>query len=201
MNKSAYRFYRATLTPGKVLTISSYARFLTILSNNLTTSPKISINGDAEEELPSGLSVELPEKENFDHLELRNPSAIDSMTLEFSLSAGHIYDNRLVISGSTFTEILDQLKGDSVPENWGNDITVGVVAVSLLAANTNRKSVLIQSDVANSGIIYIGYDNTVGSGKKVATLLPGSSFSVDDYTGQIYAISGVAGQKVSASEV
>lgn len=200
-NRSAYRFYRQTLTPGQILTINSYARFITIMSNDVDVNPQFSINGDPFEELPSGLSVELPDKDNFEYLQIRNVHPTDTMTLEFSLSSGRIFDNRLIISGSTFTDILAQLKGDATPENWGNDITVGIAAVLILASNPNRKSALVQSDVANGGIIYVGYGNTVGSGKKVGTMLPGGTFSVDDYTGPIYAISGVAGQLVSASEV
>lgn len=201
MNKSSYRFYRTTLQPNGVLTIHSYARFLTILSNSIATNCKISINGDAEEELPSGLSVELPEKENFDHLTLHNPSATDPMTIEFSLSSGRVLDNRLVLSGSIFTDILGQLKGDLVWENWGDDVVVGVASELLLAANDDRKSLLIQSDISNSGIIYIGFEDDVSSVRKVATLLPGGTYSVDDYCGEIWAISGVAAQNVSATEV
>lgn len=113
-----------------------------------------------------------------------------------------IIDNRSAVNQTTVLEdILAQLEGAATPETWGSDITVGTSAVSLLASNADRKSAIIQADLANTGIIYIGFDNTVGSSKKVVALLPGGVYSVDDYLGQIYGISGVAGQKVSASEV
>lgn len=201
-NLSAYRFYRVTLTPGQILNIASYARFITILSNTISTNVKMSINGDSFEELPSGLSVELPPEENFEFLNIQNTHATDNMTIEFSLSAGRIMDNRLVISGSTFTDILNELKGDSTPENWGADVSVGNAAtVELLNVNTSRKSALIQSDITNTGIIYIGFDNSVSATKKICALLPGGVYSVDDYQGDLWAIASVAAQKVSASEV
>lgn len=200
-NQSAYRSYTITLLPGQVFRISSYGSFLIILDNDIGTDPRMSINGDAFEEIPAGISVQLPPQEKFQYLLLQNPDGADTMTLRFALSASLIQDNRLVISGSVFTDILAQFNGDLTPENWGDDIAVGAAAVQLLAANANRKSLLVQSDIANPGIIYIGYDNTVGSTKKVATLLPGGAFSVDDYRGAIWAISGVPGNAVSASEV
>jgi len=113
-----------------------------------------------------------------------------------------IVDNRSGLTLVTALEdILDQLKGRIVAGNYGADITVGTSAVKVLDANADRRSAVVQSDISNGGIIYIGYDNNVGSGYKVATLLPGGAFSADDVCGEIWAISGVAGQLVSASEV
>lgn len=113
----------------------------------------------------------------------------------------NVIDNRTTADTLlALQDIVDQLAGGSTG-TFSTDKTVGTSAISLLAANADRKSALIQSDLANTGIIYIGFNSTVSSSKKVAAILPGGSYSVDDYAGALYAISGVAGQLVSASEV
>jgi len=113
-----------------------------------------------------------------------------------------ILDNRAVsIAGAG--GILDELRGDVVPETWG-EITVGVAQVQLLAANVNRKDCSICSDINNTGNVYLGFDNTVttaaGGNNWFHVLTPGASFAVDDYRGPIHAISTVAAQAVGVGE-
>lgn len=200
MFRSPYRYIPVTLTAGEVRSLPIYAPFVRLLSNTLSIDPEISIEGSFEQ-FPAGLSLKLPETENFKEIQIRNPDPANPMTLVFAFASKEVTDTRLTLAGSVFNDILAQLQGDATPENWGDDIAVGVAAVQVLAANTDRKSAIIQSDITNTGIIYIGYGVLVSSSKKVATLLPGGVFSVDDYNGPIYAISGVAAQLVSASEV
>lgn len=110
-----------------------------------------------------------------------------------------IIDNRSAISES-MSDILAELQGDITPENWGAEITVGTAAVSIIAANADRKGCIIQNKSTNSGIIYIGFDNTVTSSKWIAELQPGMSFMLDDYRGDLYAIGSAAGQLVGWGE-
>jgi hypothetical protein len=199
MLRSPYRYISVTLAAGEVRPMPIYAPFVRLLSNTSATDPEISFDGSFET-FPAGLSIKLPASENFREIQIKNPSG-GSMTLVLAFASEEVTDTRLTLSGSVFTDILNELQGDNVPEVWGNDITVGVAAVQVLALNNTRKSLLIQADIANTGIIYLGYDNTVSSVKKAATLQPGNAWSADDYRGVVWAISGVAGQKVSASEV
>ncbi|MBW8003348.1 MAG: hypothetical protein FVQ80_15265 [Planctomycetes bacterium] len=97
--------------------------------------------------------------------------------------------------------ILDELRGDLTEETWGTEITVGnAAAVQILAANAARKACIIQAKAANTGIVYIGFDNTVTTTKWIAELQAGMSFAVDDYRGDLYARADAAGQLVGYGE-
>jgi hypothetical protein len=105
------------------------------------------------------------------------------------------------LQASYLADILAELQGE-VTGTFGADISVGTTpATLLLAANTNRKSCMIFSDIANTDYIYIGFTNTVTTSTKIVALVPGAVFAIDDYRGAIYGISGTAAQKVSATEV
>jgi len=110
-----------------------------------------------------------------------------------------VVDNRSAIS-LTMNDVLRELQGDITPENWDTEKTVGTAAVSILAANANRKACTVQAKSTNTGRIYVGFANTVTSSKWVAELLPGMAFSVDDYRGDIYAIADIAAQLVGWGE-
>jgi hypothetical protein len=110
-----------------------------------------------------------------------------------------VVDNRSAIS-LTMSDVLAQLQGDILPENWDTEETVGTAAVSILAANANRKGCNVQAKSTNTGIIYVGFANTVTTSKWVAELQPGMAFSIDDYRGDIYAIATAAGQLVGWGE-
>ncbi len=97
--------------------------------------------------------------------------------------------------------ILDELRGDVLPENWGTEITVGnAAAVVIFAANAVRKSCNIQSKAVNAGLVYIGYDNTVITTKWIAELQAGQSYATDDYRGPLWARASAVGQLVGYGE-
>jgi len=96
--------------------------------------------------------------------------------------------------------VLDELRGDLTPENWGAEVAVGVAAVQLYAANVVRKSAIIQSKQVNAGLVYVGFDNTVGPTIWVAELQAGMAFSIDDYRGPLWAEASIAGQLVGGGE-
>lgn len=110
-----------------------------------------------------------------------------------------LIDNRSATS-LDMAAIRAELQGDTTPENWGTEKTVGVAAVQILAANANRKGCIIQSKGINGGQIYIGFDNTVTSSKWVVQLTGGMSVLFDDYRGDLYAIADTAGQLVGWGE-
>jgi len=200
MGKSNYRHFSITIAANAIEEVFAYGRFLTMLDDTATTDTKVSIGGDSEETLPKGLSVELPQGETpFTILRFHNQTGV-AITVTFALSSGRVYDSRLTLSGSVFDSTLAELQGDTVPENWG-DVAVGLAAVSIVALNANRKSILIQADPTNTGVIYIGYDNTTASNKKIATLSAGQIWAADDYRGVVWAIASAAAQSVSYSEL
>ena len=97
--------------------------------------------------------------------------------------------------------VLEELRGDLTPENWGPPIVVGNLAAELiLAANAARKGCIIQSAMSNTGQVYIGFDNTVTNNKWIAELQVGTAFTIDDYRGALYAWATVALQSVGYGE-
>jgi len=110
-----------------------------------------------------------------------------------------ILDNRSAISEAT-QGVLDEMQGDVTPEDW-DQATIGVIQSQVLAANTDRKSFSIQAKSTNTGIVYIGFDNTVASTKWWAELQAGQSCDGDDYRGPIHAIASAADQLIGYAEV
>jgi len=109
-------------------------------------------------------------------------------------------DHRTAVSESV-DGVLGQLRGDTTPENWGNEITVGnAAAVLIFAANADRKAGSIQAKSINTGKVYIGYDNTVATTKWIAELQAGQSYATDDYRGALFARADAAGQLVGYGE-
>jgi len=111
----------------------------------------------------------------------------------------NIIDNRSV-TAIGLADILAELQGDVLPENW-NEATIGVAQSQVLAANADRKSFSIQAKSTNTGIIYIGFDNTVTSTTWWAELQAGQSCDGDDYRGPLHAIATVAAQLIGYAEV
>ena len=136
MLRSPYRYISITLATGEVRTLPIYAPFVRLLDNSIAVDPEISIDGSFET-FPAGLSLKLPSSENFTEISVRNPD-VNPMTLVFAFASEEVTDTRLTLSGSTFTDILNELQGDLVPENWGADTAVGLAAVQLFAANAAR---------------------------------------------------------------
>ncbi len=93
-----------------------------------------------------------------------------------------------------------ELVGDTAFETVGTEKTVTTAAQEVLAANSDRKACTVQAKSTNTGIIYVGFDNTVTTTKWVAELQPGMSFSVDDYRGAIFVYGSAAGQKLGYGE-
>lgn len=110
-----------------------------------------------------------------------------------------VVDNRSAISEST-DAILEELRGDVTPEDW-NQATIGVAQSEVLAANADRKSFSIQAKSTNTGIVYVGFDDTVTSAKWWAELQSGQPCHGDDYCGPLHAIATVAGQFIGYAEV
>lgn len=114
-----------------------------------------------------------------------------------------LIDNRAAVS-QDIADLLNQLQGDTTPENWG-ELTIGVAQSQVVAANADRKSFSICADINNTGFIYLGFDNTVttaaGGALWFHVLQPGGFWSIDDYRGPIHAISTMAGQLIGYAEV
>ncbi len=111
-----------------------------------------------------------------------------------------VIDNRSAMS-LDMAQVRAELQGDLTHETWGSQITVGnLAAVWIIGENAARKACIIQAKQTNTGVVYIGFDNTVTTSKWVAALEAGMSFAVDDYRGHLYARADAAGQLVGWGE-
>ena len=93
-------------------------------------------------------------------------------------------------------DILLELKDPTVFE--GSPVTVGTTAVELTFTITTR-TVSIQSDPDNTGIIWLGASNVDSSGSNaIKQLKAGDSIDLDmnDATAALYAVSNTATQTV-----
>lgn len=203
MGKSFYRYYKRSIAAGDTAEINVFGKFLALLAWDGTNKALVQIGENSEEEFPAGVSIELPADENgqvfFGKVRIRNNNASTSI-VELAISAGLIFDSRLTLSGSVLDNILDEMRGATTAQGYGL-VTVGTATTQVVASNTSRKSALIQNLPTNTGLMYIGFDNTLTTSNYVAVLSPGQIYSVDDYLGDLYCLGSVAAEKVSYGEV
>lgn len=186
-----------TLAAGQRKRVHEVAYFFMLVSNTGTSRIKVSIDDDPLSDYPVGYRYrDVKEDECFGHIDFQNPNA-GTVTIEYIVSIGFVESSPIV---ADLAEILEQLSGVSTGEIWGTEKTIGVAQSQVMAANSSRHSASVQAKSTNTGIIYIGYDNTVLTTKWIAELQPGQSYSFDDWLGTIHAIATVAGQKLGYGE-
>lgn len=162
----------------------------------------IKVNGTDQPAIPCSVHTGLVTP--FDKLLITTPAGQNGdLVIMYGTEAPELL--RIIDNRSTTVAgvggVLDELRGDLTPENWGAEITVGnAAAVQILAVNATRKGCTIQSKAANAGLVYIGFDNTVTTTKWIAELQAGMSFSIDDYRGPLFARASAAGQLVGYGE-
>ncbi len=178
MGKSSYRYFSVTLSAGQVLPLNVYARYITILSNSITTNPEISIGGDQFETIKAGLSIELPEGEHIQEIQLRNPAG-GAMTLTFALSAGKITDASLVVSG--IVDVSASADGMSTPAAL--TITTAAPGAASISASSTRRGVIIQNQGPNP--VWVGDSNVDGASNRGIKIAVDDSIILD-FTGAIY---------------
>lgn len=93
--------------------------------------------------------------------------------------------------------VLDELRGDLVPEGF-TGIAIGAApgATLIAAANGARKSIIVQALSTNTGSVFLGFANTVTVGGApgiwFAELQAGMAWTCDDYRGPVYGIATAA---------
>ena len=100
-----YRDFNITLTSGEIRFIAAYGSYLTILDNNTATDLVVSLNGNAGQPIPSGVSVELPANTQYSGFYIQNTSG-GNMTVRFAISAGRIVDSRLKAASTLNVNVL-----------------------------------------------------------------------------------------------
>ncbi|MBA7639717.1 hypothetical protein ES703_47377 [subsurface metagenome] len=158
---------------------------------------RISIDDSPFSQIPVGYEYsERKEDDNYTHIDFQNPNAAE-VTIEYIMSGGRIrtFPTRLALGS-----ILAEMTGLASGEIWDIEKTIGVAASVVMAVNAGRHSGAVQAKSTNTGIIYIGYDDTVTTTKWIAELQPGQSYSFDDWQGTIYAIATAADQLLGYGE-
>jgi len=190
-------FREMKLAAGQRKRVHEVASFFMLVSNTGDQDMKISIDDSPFSQIPIGYEYsEKKEDEFYTHIDFLNPNAAE-VTIEYVMSTGIIRTFPTIIA---LGEILAEMTGVSSGEIWDTEKTIGVAASVVMAANAARHSGAVQAKHDNTGIIYIGYDNTVATTKWIAELQPGQSYSFDDWLGTIYAIATAADQKLGYGE-
>lgn len=146
-------------------------------------------------------------KTPFDRLLITTPAGqTGTMYLIYGTEAPdllEIIDNRSALSGN-ISDMLAEMQGDILPERAAAEITVGAAQVELLAASATRKAFSLCADIDNTGVIYLGFDNTVttpaGGNIWFHCMPAGAQYGIDDYRGPIHAIATAAGQLIGVGE-
>lgn len=192
-----FSFREMKLAAGKKKRVDEIASFFMMVSNTGGKDVKISIDDSTFSDCPVGYDyMERKEDEFFEHIDFMNPNASE-ITIEYILSTGLIKSSPTIVA---LVEILAELTGLSTGEIWGTEKNIGVSQSQVMAANASRHSGSCQAKSTNTGIIYIGYDDTVATTKWIAELQPGQSHSFDDWLGTIHAIATAADQKLGYGE-
>ena len=192
-----FAFRELTLTAGQKLRVHEVASFFMLVSNTGDLNVKISIDDSKLSECPVGYEYHERKEDTFySHIDFMNPNAA-GITIEYIMSTGLVRSSPTMIA---LADILAELRGLSSGEIWGTEKTIGVAQSQVMAANISRHSGSVQAKSTNTGIIYIGYDDSVLSTKWIAELQPGQSYAVDDWRGTIHAIATLAGQLLGYGE-
>lgn len=112
----------------------------------------------------------------------------------------NVIDNRSgVATTGLLTNILSQLTGTVAAGNFGT-VQVAAAATQIIAANANRKSLVIQNLTGNTGNLYLGYTNAVAATVCFVCLAPGQAWVTDDYLGAVWGLQTVALDRATYGE-
>lgn len=175
MSKEYFLPYNEALAANAIKSFNVVGRFLTILSTTGAADIYVQIGDANEQQIPAGLSIELPEGEEFTKLRFRNSEG-SSITLKFSVSNGRVFDNRNVISGTVTTTISGTA---ATLETLANTIsTPASVSVATtapgspqVAASSTNREVHVQNN--GSFDLWWGDSNVDGANNRGQKIIPG----------------------------
>lgn len=192
-----FDFRELKLAAGQRKPVNEVASFFMMVSNSGSLDVKISIDNSPLSNCPVGYDyMERKEDSFFERIDFFNPNASE-VNIEYILSTGIIKSSPTIVA---LEGVLHELTGLSTGEIWGTEKNIGVAQSQVMDLNALRHSGSVQAKSTNTGIIYIGYDNTVSTTKWIAELQPGQSYSFDDWLGTIHAIATAADQKLGYGE-
>lgn len=188
-----YQYFQRAIAAGEVVRVNVYGNFITLLSNTGSANIRISIGGQSFQELPFGLSVELPQGDKFTYLEFQNTEGA-AVTIAFSLSSGRINDARLVLNGV----VAVNLTTNALLTPAAITVNTAAPGAATIAANTSRRTVIIQNNGANP--IWAG-DSAVDGASNRGILIPVGDTLILDSEAAIYLRATGAASTASIMEL
>jgi len=143
MQGSFLQTYEYTIAAGKIVRVWAYNKMLTILENSASNDIDVSVGGQPFTTFKKGLAYELPD--GHDNIMIKNTAAV-ATTIEFCLSLGRVYDNRLIIADS---ELVVDNTSDAFDTPVALALNSGNSYKNSIAENTSRKELLIQNTGSN----------------------------------------------------
>jgi hypothetical protein len=163
--KQIYSYFSMILAAGEYRETAVYGNFINMLGNSGATNIRISIDGQPEQELPQGISMDLPDSNTFTMIAFHNTS-VAAVTITFSISNGRVFDNRIVLSGS--------LSVNLTPDGFSTPAAVAVAVAApgapAVAASASNREVWIQNNGGND--IWYGDANVDGANNRGIKLKP-----------------------------
>lgn len=147
-----------------------------------------------------GLSISRPFNRFFITSSAQTGKTISFLISSYATDLFEVTDNRSNNQSSvSLAAIEQQLIGDTTG-TMASDNTIDNVSAEQIITGTNvQTSFLLFADLANTGTIYIGFDNTVSATKKIMALNSGDTMLIDNFKGDIWAFASGTGQKLSVS--
>lgn len=186
--QNTYKHYTQTIPAGGFIPVGVYGRFVCILSVTDNQDIKISFDGDKEQEIYAGISIELPVGEYYKEFRLHNPNVSD-VVVKYASGNGRINDNRLTLSADQIS-IIDISNGISTPAS------MSVSVKDSIASNANRKELIIQ----NNGTANILVGDTNITTTRGLLVEPGDSITLDT-NAEVFLIAVTGTQTVAYMEL
>ncbi len=161
------------IAAGERAVIHHYARMLTILANTASETIYVGIGEMEPVPLKAGLQYELEQGDNFDRIVLLNNDA-SSTTVSIILSNGIVRDNRLTITGSVFSDLLEASRpADTIETPAPVTAPASPTAAISIAADADQREIEIQNN--GSYDVYVGDSAVAAATGRGIKITPGSS--------------------------
>lgn len=178
--KSVYKRFSRAILNNTTEKFQVHGRFITVLENSSATDLEFSIGEQAFEVLPKGLSVELSEGDFFGDIQIKNTSGATA-TVTFAISAGRIFDSRVVLSGS--------LAVNSTPDSLSTPAPAAVTDTPgiAVAADSTTREVVLQNNGASD--VWVGASTVDAATFRGYKIAPGAGFTWNS-SAALYAVCG-----------
>lgn len=164
--KEFLRHFEITIANDSVYRINAYANYLKIVEYSASDKIEISLANQAFEKIPSGISMALPQGEEFSYIDLKNETGAD-VSVELMLSNALLYDNNLSISNELNADISTDTIATPAP------VTATAVAGAVsIPSEVDRRELIIQNNHATYDV-WIGDANVNSVTSRGIKLLAG----------------------------